>query len=72
MTYMTPNPQQDHRLFPIGLHCCHCDRWFRLQDAIGHLRQHMRLCGFCQADMQLVNDMLLDVRTALRSYGLHV
>jgi hypothetical protein len=61
-----------HRLFPVGIECCHCERWFRLDTALEHLKLHQAKCGFCEADMQLVEDMITDFRAALRDFGLRV
>lgn len=49
-----------HRLFPLGMECAHCERWYGLRDAIEHAKQFHSDCNFCYAERSLAQSLLND------------
>jgi len=54
-----------HKLFPLGLRCCHCHRWHDLSDAIQHVALFHPECPSCGLEKMLCEALLEEAAEAL-------
>lgn len=57
-----------HQLFPLGLHCPHCDEWRPLEASMTHSEVQHPACQWCEADRFLVETLIEDARAALLAH----
>lgn len=60
-----PMPASEHRLFPIVLHCVHCDVHLALWDHQSHVEIMHPDCQSCQIEIVLSNAFMTDMREAI-------
>jgi hypothetical protein len=59
-------PATDHKLFPLGLLCCHCQTWYDITDIQVHSRLLHPACKGCEGERMLAECLLEDARAAAR------
>ena len=55
----------EHRVFPFGLECAHCQKWHDLRYAIVHVKLLHHDCASCQAEIMLSEQLLDEAEQAL-------
>ncbi len=54
-----------HRLFPLGMHCCHCEQW----NPIAYVAKHVNLvhpdCRSCGLELMLAESLFEEAEEAL-------
>ena len=54
-----------HKLFPLGMLCCHCHRWHDLSDAIQHVQLFHPECVGCALETELGRSLLKEAAEAI-------
>lgn len=57
----------EHRLFPFGMWCTHCECWHDLYKGIGHREVHHYSCSPCQSELSLAQALLDEAADALQA-----
>lgn len=55
-----------HTLFPIKLHCVHCERYLDLWDHQHHVEVLHPRCESCHVELRLSEAMMTDMRVAIQ------
>jgi len=57
----------EHKPFPLGMLCAHCDVWHGLVDAINHREIAHDLCRTCRMEAELAVALCDEAREAMRT-----
>ena len=57
----------EHKPFPLGMLCAHCDTWLGLVDAINHREIQHGNCRTCRMEAELAVALCDEAREAMRT-----